>query len=70
MAKTDLRKYRKEVRRRELELEKQPYNLYRNGEYVDSFPSHTKAKNALYWKNKEADENWEDAYYTIRKKEK
>ena len=40
--------------------------LYANGNLVDIFPSKTKAKNARYWKNKEAKEEWLDLSYDIK----
>ena len=45
------------------------WNLYENGEFIDSFPSHTKAKNAMHWKIVEAKADMLDLYYTIKKVE-
>lgn len=61
---------RKEARRRELEAEKCEWELLENGEVIKTYPSHSSAKKAMYWKNKEADEDWLDLYYEIRRKEK
>lgn len=61
---------RKEARRRELEAEKYEWELLENGVVIKTYPSHSSAKKALYWKNKAADEDWLDLYYEIRRKEK
>ena len=45
------------------------WDLYENGESIDSFPSHTKAKNAMHWKIVEAETDMLDLYYTIKKVE-
>lgn len=66
----DLRKYRKEIRRKELELEKHPWQLLENGRVIETYPSHTKAKNAMHWKMKEAENDWLDFYYEIREIQK
>lgn len=61
---------RKEARRRELEEEKCEWELLENGVVIKTYPSHSSAKKALHWKNKEANDNWLDLWYEIRKKEK
>ena len=43
--------------------------LLENGRLIDTFPSHTKAKNAKWWKEKEAKQNWLDLSYEIKQKE-
>ena len=43
--------------------------LFENGRLIDIFPSHTKAKNAKWWKEKEAKQNWADLSYEIKPKE-
>ena len=45
------------------------WNLYENGEFIDSFPSHTKAKNAMHWKIVEAETDMLDLHYAIKKVE-
>ena len=42
------------------------WNLYENGEFIDSFPSHSKAKKALHFKLKEANDDMLDLYYEIK----
>ena len=44
--------------------------LYCNGDFVCTYESHAAAKRAKYFKNKEADENWADETYTIKRYEK
>ena len=45
------------------------WNLYENGEFIDSFPSHTKAKNAMHWKIVEANKDMLDLNYEIKRVE-
>lgn len=42
------------------------YNLYENGEFIDSFPSHAEAKKAKHFKNAEAHDDMLDLTYTIK----
>lgn len=42
------------------------YNLYENGEFIDSFPSHSEAKKAKYIKNRSACADMLDLTYTIK----
>ena len=42
--------------------------LLENGRVIDEYPSKTKAKNAKWWKEKEARENWLDLSYEIKPK--
>ena len=42
------------------------YDLFENGVFVDSFPSHSEAKKAKHFKIKEANENMLDFEYTIK----
>ena len=44
------------------------WDLYENGEYKDTFPSHAAAKKAKHFLTKEAYENWLDLDYTIKKR--
>ena len=44
------------------------WDLYENGEYKDTFPSHAAAKKAKHFLTKEAYENWLDLTYTIKKR--
>ena len=44
--------------------------LLENGRVIDEYPSKTKAKNAKWWKEKEARENWLDLSYEIKPKTK
>jgi hypothetical protein len=44
--------------------------LLENGRVIGTFPSHTKAKNAKWWKEQEAKQDWLDLSYCIRRKEK
>ncbi len=46
------------------------WELLENGRVIDTFSSHTKAKNAKWWKEKEAKQDWLDLSYCIRQKEK
>jgi hypothetical protein len=43
--------------------------LLENGKVIDTFPSHTKAKNAKWWKEQEAKQDWLDLSYEIKPKE-
>ena len=43
------------------------WNLYENGVFIDSFPSHTKAKRAMHWKIVEANADMLDLTYEIKK---
>lgn len=43
--------------------------LLENGKVIDAFPSHTKAKNAKWWKEQEAKQDWLDLSYEIKLKE-
>jgi len=43
------------------------WELLEDGRVIETFDSHTKAKNALHWKLKEATDNWLDIDYKIRK---
>ena len=43
--------------------------LLENGEVIATFPSHTKAKNAKWRKEKEAEQDWLDLSYEIKPKE-
>ena len=54
--------------KKELYAPKQ-WNLYENGKFIDSFPSHKAAKKAKYFKTKEANDNWLDLSYEIRPKQ-
>ena len=45
----------------------QRWNLYENGIFIDSFESHAQAKKAKYFKTKEANENWLDLEYTLKR---
>lgn len=47
-------------------FEPKSWNLYENGEFIDSFPSHAAAKKAMHFKNKEACDDWLDLYYEIK----
>ena len=52
---------------------RQPRNeweLLENGFVIERFPSRNKAKNAMHWKIKEAEADWLDLSYKIRKVEK
>lgn len=40
--------------------------LFENGRLIDTFPSKGKAKNAKYWKEKEAEQDWLDLSYEIK----
>ena len=40
--------------------------LYENGKLLNVFQSKSKAKNAKYWKDKEAKENWLDLSYEVK----
>ena len=40
--------------------------LYENEKLLNVFPSKSKAKNAKYWKDKEAKENWLDLSYEVK----
>ena len=40
--------------------------LYENVNLIDVFPSKSKAKNAKYWKEQEAEQDWLDLTYTIK----
>lgn len=42
------------------------YNLYENGIFIDSFPSHAEAKKAKHRKTVEAYEDMLDFEYTIK----
>lgn len=42
------------------------YNLYENGLFIDSFPSHAEAKKVKYRKTVEAHEDMLDLEYTIK----
>ena len=44
--------------------------LLENGRDIDTFPSHTKAKNAKWRKEQEAKQDWLDLSYDIKQKEK
>jgi hypothetical protein len=44
------------------------WNLYENGNFIDSFPSHNAAKKAKHIKIKEANDDWLDLYYEIKPK--
>jgi hypothetical protein len=44
--------------------------LLENGRVIDTFSSHTKAKNAKWWKEQEAKKDWLDLSYEIKQKEK
>lgn len=63
--KKNLSQYRKAVRRKELELEKQTWQLLENGHVIETFPSHTKAKIKI----KEANDDYLDLWYELRRKE-
>jgi hypothetical protein len=67
--KKNLSKYRKEVRRKELELEKQTWQLLENGHVIETFSSHTKAKRVFHFKIKEANDDYLDLWYELRRKE-
>ena len=67
--KKNLSKYRKAVRRKELELEKQTWQLLENGHVIETFPSHTKAKIVFHFKIKEANDDYLDLWYELRRKE-
>ena len=45
------------------------WNLYENGEFIDCFPSHKKAKKAKHFKIKEANDNCLDLDYEIKPKQ-
>lgn len=40
--------------------------LFENGRLIDTFPSKGKAKNAKYWKEKEANRDWLDLSYEVK----
>lgn len=61
------REERKDKRRQELENEKHNCILYENGIFIDRFPSHTQAKNALHKLLKEAEEDMLDIDYKIKR---
>ncbi len=42
------------------------WNLYENGEFIDSFPSHAAAKRAMHFKKMEAYDDWLDLDYEIK----
>lgn len=44
------------------------WELLENGKVIDTFPSKRKAKNAKWWKEKEAKDDWLDFSYEIRLK--
>lgn len=43
------------------------WNLYENGELIDSFPSHRKAKSAMWKKKVQANFDMLDLYYEVKK---
>ena len=43
------------------------WNLYENGRYIDTLPSHAAAKRAKYFKTKEAYDDMLDLTYTIKR---
>lgn len=43
------------------------WELLEEGRVIGTYDSHTKAKNALHWKLKEASDDWEYIDYKIRK---
>lgn len=43
--------------------------LLENGSVIDTFTSHTKTKNAKWWKEQEAKQDWLDLSYEIKSKE-
>lgn len=43
-----------------------PCGLYENGVLIETFDSHTKAKNAKFRYEKEAEEDWLDLEYEIK----
>ena len=45
----------------------QTWNLYENGQYIDTFYSHAAAKRAKYFKTKEASDDMLDLTYTIKR---
>ena len=45
------------------------FELLENGKLIDTFSSHTKAKNAKWWKEQEAKQDWLDLSYEIKLKE-
>lgn len=46
------------------------WELLENGRVIYTYPSHTKVKNAKWWKEQEAKQDWLDLSYEIRQKEK
>lgn len=42
------------------------WNLYENGEFIDSFPSHAAAKKAKHFMEVEANADWLDLSYEIK----
>ena len=53
---------------KEKQFNPQRWDLYCNGEFVDSFESHAAAKKAKYFKNKSASANYTDEHFEIRKR--
>ena len=46
------------------------WDLYENGKYVDTFPSHAAAKKAKHFKIKESYDDMLDLYYEIKPRTK
>lgn len=43
------------------------WNLYENGVFIDSFPSHSAAKKAKHRLKVEAEQDWLDLTYTLKR---
>ena len=51
-------------------MKQSEWQLLENGHVIGWFTSHKKAKNAMHWKIKEADDDMLDLYYELRRVEK
>ena len=54
---------------RQKQKEEQTWELLENGKVIRINLSHTRAKNLKWLKNKEADDDWLDLHYEIRRVE-